>query len=86
MSAGTKHGNSWLQIDQCVRRGFWDPCDSSCQEDHKSVYLLIWANYQSLLTAFTALTQSKNVPVELHVGYGEAIILSGSTSQKYLFG
>ena len=52
----------------------------------QSVYLLFWANYQSLLTAFTAFTQSKNVPVELHVGYEEDIILSGSSSQKYLFG
>ena len=71
----------------------WSMCEAGVlgslgqgREDHKSVYLLFWANYQSLLTAFTAFTQSKNVPVELHVGYGEDIILSGSTSQKYLFG
>ena len=84
-----RRNETWQQLvtdGQCVRRGFWAPCDSSYQEDHKSVYLLFWANYQSLLTAFTAFTQSKNVPVELHVGYGEDIILSGRTSQKYLFG
>ena len=38
---------------------------------------------KSLLTSFS---QSENVPVELHVGCEEDIILSGSTNQKYLFG
>ena len=47
------------RLSKC-EAGFWAPCDSSCQEDPKSVYLLFQVGSvpKSLLTAFT---QSKNV-------------------------
>ena len=44
--------NSWQRLVtecQCVKRRFWAPCDSSCQEDPKSVYLLFCFAFLLLL-------------------------------------